>query len=241
MAPCRAGLDTGVHRPRRGHQGRSAPSASEPVHLQPCCWGSCGGVWGWILTMSAPDAHAESALVTSICLLDLGFLTWVGGWRTPNGVPCGDLDTCRAPQDPLLRGPRDSFQRPTQLQWHLKPLAGNVFIGEGIISGNTSTSFKNSFSGSLEQQAQNEVRMAVSPPAPCPGLHRGHLPWTGTSSQASQAHPLPCKCPPSDPSEAGLPGHSRRPPAVPVCPATLLVCPGHLSQTAAWLHVTPSG
>lgn len=94
MAPCRAGLDTGVHRPRRGHQGRSAPSASEPVHLQPCCLGSCGGVWGWILTMSAPGAHAESALVTSICLLDLGFLTWVGGWRTPDGVPCGDLDTC---------------------------------------------------------------------------------------------------------------------------------------------------
>lgn len=82
--------------------------------------------------MPAPGVHAESALVTSICLLDLGFLTWVGGWRTPDGVPCGDLDTCRAPQDPLLRGPRDSFQRPAQLQWHLKPLAGNVFIGHGL-------------------------------------------------------------------------------------------------------------
>lgn len=88
MAPCRVGLDTGVLRPRRGHQGRSASSASDPVML----FGLVRGSLGWILMMPAPGAHAESALVTSICLLGLGFLTWVGGWvRDPrwgaSGVP----------------------------------------------------------------------------------------------------------------------------------------------------------
>lgn len=165
MAPCRVGLDTGVLRPRRGHQGRSASSASDPVML----FGLVRGSLGWILMMPAPGAHAESALVTSICLLGLGFLTWVGGGSgTPDGVPRGDPDTCRAPQDPLLRGPRDNFQRPAQLQWHLKPPAGNVFTGEGIISGNTSTFFKNGFSRPLGQQTQNEARVAVPPPAPPP-------------------------------------------------------------------------
>ena len=71
-----------------------------------CSLGSRGRVWGWILTTSAPGTRAESALVTSIFLLDLGFLTWVGvRWGTPDGVPCGDLDPAVLLRIPCSGGP----------------------------------------------------------------------------------------------------------------------------------------
>lgn len=91
-----------------------------------------------------------------------------GGVRDPRWGASGGPRHLPCSSGSPAQGAQRQFPKTAQLQWHLKPPAGNVFTGEGIISGNMSTFCKNGFSRPLGQQTQNEARVAVPPPAPPP-------------------------------------------------------------------------